>query len=330
MLDEKDFINGVWNKYENYSNNRKSKDKFFSKKLYQNSEYILGIKSFIIFLISLVATAGIVYAGITTYNFVQNSTSTDFNKNQGYDYNQNMLYNNGIYYKKINSYEEYEDAKKIWNDLVDIKQEDFEKYFVVILAGENYNTTGLYISNIHIKNQKLCIELKKKDVWNENDTVISAKVPKELEREEIEIKNLLNEVNTTNKYKNIDEITYDYSIDEALKENCFTINDKNQVVSNNKTRLNEFVENCNNKINDLIRICIYESNRTIICDIEYINNKINMVEKVIESNNVNTNHYTGVGITYKKRKSLDGKGYSYDYNLYNEMGKNTIICIIKE
>lgn len=330
MLDEKDFINEVWNKYENYSHKRNNKDKFFSKRLYKNSQYILAIKSFITFLISLAATVGIVYAGITTYNFVQKSTSTNFNKYPGYDYNQNMISNNGIYYKKINSYEEYEGAKKIWDNLVDMKQEDFGDYFILILAGENYNTTGLYISNIYIENQKLCIELEKKDVWNENDTVISTKIPKELDREQIEIINLPNDVDTADKYKNIDNITDDYSIEEAISDNCFVINDKNQVVSNNKTRLNEFVENCNNKINDLIRICIYESNRTIICDIEYINNKINMVEKVIESNNINTNYYTGVGITYKKRKSLDGKGYSYDYNLYNEMGRNTIICIIKE
>lgn len=330
MLDEKDFINGVWNKYENYSHTRKKKDNFFSKKNYKNTEYLLTIKSFVTFILSIITATGIVYAGITTYNFIQKSTSTDFNKNQGYDYNQNMISNNGMYYKKINSYEEYEEAKKIWDNLVDMNQGDFKDYFMVILAGENYNTTGLYISNLYIENQKLCIELKKKDVWNENDTVISTKISKELDREQIEIKNLPNEVNTTNKYRDIDDITCDYSIEEAIADNCFVINDKNQVVSNNETRLNEFVENCNNKINDLIRICIYESNRTIICDIEYLHNKINMVEKVIESNNVNTNYYTGIGITYKKRKSLDGRGYSYDYNLYNEMGKNTIICIIKE
>lgn len=330
MLDERNFIDSVWQKYENYSNNKINKDKFFVKKICKTNKYILSLKSFVAFIIYLLATTGIVYAGITTYKFIQSSTSTNFNKNPRYDYNQNMILNNGIYYKKIYTYEEYVNAKTIWDNLVDIKQEDFNEYFMVILAGENYNTTGLYISNIYIENQKLCIELKKKDIWDKNDTVISTKVSKELYREELKIINSPNDVNTTDKYNNIDNITNDYSIEEAISDNCLVINDKNQVVSNNRTRLNEFVENSNNKINDWIRICIYESNRTIICDIEYINNKINMVEKVLESNTVNTNYYTGVGITYRKRKSLDGNGYSYDYNLYNEMGQNTIICIIKE
>lgn len=330
MLEEKDFINKVWNKYENYSNNRKNTDRFFYKKIYQNSKYILAVKSFIAFLISLVTTAGIVYAGITTYNLIQKSTSTNFNKNPGYDYNQNMILNNGIYYKKINSYEEYENAKKVWDNLVDMKREDFNNYFMIILAGENYNTTGLYISNIYIENQKLCVELNKKDVWSENDTVISTKISKELYREQIEIINLPNDVDTTNKYKSIDNITNDYNIEKAIFDNCFVINDKNQVVSNDKNRLNEFIENCNNAVNDLIRICIYESNRTIICDIKCLGKKINMVEKVIQNDTINKNYYTGVGITVKKRTSLDKTGYSYDYCLYNEKGNNVIICIIKD
>lgn len=330
MLNENDFINSVWDKYEDYSFKNKNNDKFFKKKVYKNSEYILALKSFMMTAISLLITTGIVYAGVSTYKIVQKSTNTDFNKNYTYDYNQNMILNNGMYYKKIDTYEEYKMAKNIWDNLIDMNEEDFNDNFIVILAGENYNTTGLYISNIYSKENKLFIELRKKENWDKNDTVISTKISKNFESEQIEIVNLPNDINTKDKYKSIDSITNEYNIEEAISDNCFVINDKNQVVSNNKTRLNEFVENCNNKINDLIRICIYESNRTIICDIECINNKINMVEKVIQSNNINTNYYTGVGITYKKRKSLDGKGYSYDYNLYNEMGKNVIICIIKE
>lgn len=328
MLDEKDFMNNVWNKYEYYSSNKERKNEFLLKHVYKNTEYILAIKSFITFIISLLVTSGIVYAGITTYKFIQSSTSTNFNS--GFDYNQNMTFNNSMYYKMICTYEEYTQAKEIWNNLVEIEENEFKDYFIIVIAGENYNTTGLYISDIYTKEEKLCVELRKKDIWNENDTVISTKVSKNLYKDQIEIINLPNEVDTTNKYKNIDEITSDYSIDEAIKDNCFTINDKNQVVSNNKTRLNKFIENCNNKINDLIRICIYEPNRIIICDVEYLNNKINMVEKVIKSDNINTNYYTGVSITSMRRRSLDGTGYSYNYTLYNESGKGIIVCIVKE
>ena len=41
MLNENDFINSVWDKYEDYSFKNKNNDKFFKKKVYRNSEYIL-------------------------------------------------------------------------------------------------------------------------------------------------------------------------------------------------------------------------------------------------------------------------------------------------
>ncbi|DAA99497.1 TPA: hypothetical protein CPT96_08520, partial [Candidatus Gastranaerophilales bacterium HUM_10] len=71
------------------------------------------------------------------------------------------------------------EAKKIWNNLVEIEPEEFNDYFIIIIAGENYDTTSLYISNAFIKNEELYIELKKTDVWDGNNTVISTKIPKE-------------------------------------------------------------------------------------------------------------------------------------------------------
>lgn len=327
MLDEKEFINNVWNKYRYCLHKRKNNYQFFSRHLYRNTEYILAIKSFITFIIAILTASGIVYAGITTYNYIQKNTYTDFSKQQGYDYNQNMILNNSMYYKKINTYEEYKEAKKIWDNLVDMNQKDFKSYFMIILAGENYNTTGLYISDIYTKEQKLCIELRKKEVWSEKDTIISAKVSKELYKEEIEIINLPNDVDTTGKYKDIESILYDYSMEEAIKDNCFVINEKNQIVSNDKERLNEFVNNCNNNINDLLRICRYESNQTVIYDIEYKSNKINLVRKSVGNNvNANIRYRTGVGIEILKMPSTAGGGYYY--SLYDEIGNKNLICVI--
>lgn len=329
MLDEKDFINEIWNKYDKYKYKRNTKKDFFKKHHYKNSEYILTIKSFIIFIISILATTGIVYAGITTYKFIQKSTSTDFNKHQGYDYNQNMLYNNGMYYKIINNYEEYQEIQKIWDNLVDMQINDFKDNFMIILVGENYNTTGLYISDIYTKYEKLCIELRKKDVWSEKDTVISTKISKEFYSDNIEILNLPNEVNTDGKYKNIEDITPDYTMEEAISDNCFVINEKEQIVSNDKERLNEFIDNCNNQINDLIRICTYENNGITIYDIEYNKNKLNMtVKRSVEKSNFITYNYTGTGISVLKRPATAGGGYSY--SLYDEIGNKCLICFVSD
>ena len=151
MLDEKDFINNVWNKYEYYSSTKEHKNKFLLKNVYKSNKYILAVKSFITFIISLLVTSGIVYAGITTYKFIQSSTSTNFNS--GFDYNQNMTFNNSMYYKMICTYEEYIQAKETWDNLVDIEENEFKDYFIIVIAGENYNTTGLYISDIYTKEE---------------------------------------------------------------------------------------------------------------------------------------------------------------------------------
>ena len=328
MLNENDFINSVWDKYEDYSFKNKNNDKFFKKKVYRNSEYILALKSFMMTAISLLITTGIVYAGVSTYKIVQKSTNTDFNKNYTYDYNQNMILNNGMYYKKIDTYEEYNMAKNIWDNLIDMSEEDFNDNFMIILAGENYNTTGLYISNIYSKENKLFIELRKKENWDKNDTVISTKISKDLDSEHIEIVNLPNDIDSSKIYTSIDNITSDYSINTAISDNCFVINEKNLIVSNDKALLDNFIKNCNNKISDVIRICIYESNRTIICDMEFKDNKINMIEKLFVGSTVQINNYTGIGI--KKIEIPKAAGGGYSYSLYDQIGNKNIICIIHD
>ena len=205
----------------------------------------------------------------------------------------------------------------------------FKYNFIIILVGENYNTTGLYISDIYTKYEKLCIELRKKDVWSEKDTVISTKISKEFYSDNIEILNLPNEVNTDGKYKNIEDITPDYTMEEAISDNCFVINEKEQIVSNDKERLNEFIDNCNNQINDLIRICTYENNFITIYDIEYNKNKLNMtVKRSVEKSNFITYNYTGTGISVLKRPATAGGGYSY--SLYDEIGNKCLICFVSD
>lgn len=317
-MTNQEFIDGVWEKYDNYIHT-KEKDKFFVKNLYRSINLKRNLRIISNIILALISTAGIVYAGTVTYEFIQKSTKTDFKKNIGYDYNQNMIYNNSMYYKKIYTYEEYLDAQKIWNNLVDMQEKDFENSFVIILAGENYDTTSLYVSNIYEKNQELCIELRKKDTWNIDDTVISIKIPKELDREKINIINLPNEVNTGGKYININLLKEEYTIEEAIKDNCFVVK-VNEIVSNNKKQLDDFVNNCNNKIEDLIRIYIQEIDGVSIYDIEYKNDKINMVNRSMKSNNDRILYHTGNKIVVRKINS------AIEYSLYDEIGNQTLFC----
>lgn len=278
------------------------------------------IKTAMLVLLITAFTTGLVYAAIKVYEIIQTNTKTDFYVYRDYDYTQDMKYSNSMYYKKIYTFDEYIEAKKIWNNLVEMEENDFEQSFVVVLAGENYNTMNLYISDIYKTEQKLCIELRKRISWDDN-TIVSGKIPKELDMEEIEIINIPNDVNVANQTKNIDSLTEEYTIEEALKDDCFVIK-LNKIVSNNSERLNNFVNNCNKNIEDSIRIYIQETERIIINDLEYKNNQINMVTKILKSNNDRTLYNTGnkIGI-------IEFESYK-DYILYNEIGGQRIICSI--
>lgn len=323
-MTDQEFINNVWNKYDNYLK-QNVEDTFFIKDQYKSIKFAHKLGLVFNFILSLIVTTGVVYASIFAYEFIQKNTNTNFDKNKGYDYKQNMIYNNSMYYKKIYNYNEYLEIQKIWDNLVELKQEEFSDYFIIIIAGENYATTNLYVSDIYDKDEKLFIELKQKsNEWNENNTVISVKVPKELDRENINLINLPNEIKNQNQKLSIDEISHDYSIEDAIQDNCFVvISDKrNIVVSEDKDRLNNFVNNCNNKINDYIRIYIKEPERFIIHDLEYKDNKIIMVTKEFNSGGDEMYYRTGnklVTIT------IDS---TIHYNLYDEIGNNTTFCIL--
>lgn len=70
MLSDKDFRNEVWKKYEFYSNNP-NKEKFFESNLYKKNKNVYDIAKMIAtFLIITTSSAGIVYAGIMSYNYI--------------------------------------------------------------------------------------------------------------------------------------------------------------------------------------------------------------------------------------------------------------------
>lgn len=232
-MTDQEFVNGIWKKYDNYLNT-KNRDNFFVKYKYKKIKFRKKLRMAFNFILGLISMAGMVYAGLITHEIIQKNTKTDFEKNPGYDYNQNMIYDNEMYYKKLYTYEEYLDAQEIWDGLVDMQEKDFENSFVIILAGENYDTTCLYISNVYIKDEELFIELRKKEYWDINETVISVELSKQLDREKVNIINLPNQVNTEGKYIDIELLTEEYSIEEAIKDNCVVIKD-NKIISPDAT-----------------------------------------------------------------------------------------------
>lgn len=292
--------------------------KSLKTKITNDKEYIKNnslVRIIMNFIIVIIAITGVTYAGVTAYRFIQRETKTNFSN---YDYNEDMQYYDGIYYKRITSYQTYLKDLKKWNELVEMTEDDFNNYFVVVVAGENYNTTGLYISDITTDEENLYIDLNKKDKWD-GSTVISSKIEKDLYRENIVIRNNPNVPDTSNIFVSMEEIPIGYSKEQAIQDGCFVI-EYNKVISNDKEQFNRFIENANKGIDGFIRIYDYNiiENVTII-DLECKNGKINMSQ----CNKTQAGNYP----VYNSGNYIE-KGSLGIYWLCDEIGNEKAICSI--
>ena len=271
-----------------------SKKKIF---IILGSLLIIGASSIIALFIGKANVTEKDYAG-----FIQKDTRTDFSKNGAHEYYQNMMYSDGIYYKRIYSYDEYLKATEIWENLVEMSESDFKKSFVLIIAGQNYETTNLYISDIYVKDNTTYVELRRKDKWSAGNTVISAKISKELDKEKIEIKNLPNVVSTAGKYIELNEITMEYTKEQAIEDGCFVVENYGEVISDNKKQLDEFIEK---KENGVLRIYRYGKDYFTISDIQYNNGVVNINSRTFNliENTINPITYS-TGNEIKKQSFL--------------------------
>ena len=296
--------------------------KSLKTKISNDKEYIKNNSMFRIimnFIIVIIAITGVTYAGITAYKFVQKETKTDFSNNPDYDdYSEDMEISDGIYYKRITSYQTYLKDLEKWNELVEMTEDDFNNYFIVVVAGENYDTTGLYISCIEADDDNLYIDLKKKDKWD-GSTVISRKIEKDLYRENIVIRNNPNVPDSSNKFISMEKIPIGYTKQQAIQDGCFVI-EYNKVISDDKEEFERFIENANKGIDGFIRIYQYDiiENATII-DLECKNGKINMSQC--------NKTQIGSSPVYNSGNSIE-KGSLGIYWLYDEIGNKKSICSI--
>lgn len=77
-----------------------------------------------------------------------------------------MIYNEKIYYKKINDYSEYKVVKNRWEEIIDMQEEDFKNNFMIITAIENTSMQGLIVDKIEVDNDTLYISLIREDAEN--------------------------------------------------------------------------------------------------------------------------------------------------------------------
>lgn len=320
MKNDNEFVNEIWNKYDLYSNSRK-KDKFFNKHLYKNTDYMINIRAMLTFIVVFISTIGMVYAtGVTTYNFFQKELNYDVREDYEDDYMDSFEIIEGFFCKKITTYNEYIKLKDVL-DIVEMTEEDFQNYFVLILIGGHYDTTGLYVSNVSADNNTLYIDLNKKEKWNEER--ISLKISNSLNRDNLKIINHPNIPDMSSKYMKLEEIPKDYTSQQAVEDGCFVVVER-KIVSEDKDMLKNFKKDCENGIEGIIRVYEVDSlNPARIIDVEYKNERFNMCILFTEDGK----EYYSTGKTIDEFKDLSGE---VTYSITNEMGEHTFICSIEE
>lgn len=144
-----------------------------------------------------------------------------------YDFSQDMEYKDKIYHKKINSYSEYQEYKKIQEDILDMTEEDFSKYFMIVTAVENTDMLGLTVDKIENYEEGLYISLIKspeEESIDSEKTCISYVIPRTMERTDIyctrnlkeEEKDLSNEMQIANLDNETDSqmLNYQYKTED--------------------------------------------------------------------------------------------------------------------
>jgi hypothetical protein len=298
MLDKENFKQRVFEKYE--ENSKKINDDFYNVHFYTQKKIRFNLlkKYLISNLIPIIVTVGTVYAGVATVNYFKQKSKTDFENNIDYDYSQDMNYQDKIYHKVISSYDDYEKAKEKWNNLVSMNSEDFNEYFILVIAVENTSLIGLDVSNITSDTDNLYVELYQSDKFtNTEESVISVKISREQLRENIKF-NITGLQPQDDKYISINEISKDYSKEQAIKDGCFVI-ENNEIMSSNTNQIIDFVENKSSKF---IRIVDFEQ-ETIITDIEYKDNKYYINRLYLDTGK--TVYKIGKDIIISKPKNLD-------------------------
>lgn len=97
-----------------------------------------------------------------------------------YDFTNDMEYDESIYHRKIDNYEEYLKVKARWNEILDMSEEDFKNSFMVITAIENTSMLGLNVDKIETDNNTLYIALKLEgDLIEEGTGLISSQEEQE-------------------------------------------------------------------------------------------------------------------------------------------------------
>lgn len=284
-------------------------------------------KTFLIIIVVSILWAGITYAGMIIYNqFIKKQDEIEsrglFDLGDGHTYYEidlmanDMIWNNEskLYHRVIDNSSDYEKYKSRIKEFPNVEEINFNENFIIIIANENVrqpHEKDLTIYNITADENKTHIIMKQKENPNYNveSNIWYAIVDKSLLRSDADV-TIEQRMFNTYEFKDIDEISEDYSMDEAIEDGCIVLQN-NKLISNNIDKLDNFIEDTKNNKNSFIRIYLNYGNESRIRDLEYYNG-IYYVRDVNLHNREKKYYNSYEGILKKTHNKL-GTEYSWEY-----------------
>lgn len=328
MQNKELFRQEVYEKYNYYQNHKKE---FFAVPILKKSTRTLPIlKMVAIFVICIISTLGITYAGITIYEyFTQQASKFDYEKNKEYNIykDNNMSHGNNIHYIKIDDYQIYQSYQEKFQ-IPQMTQEDFEDSFMVIITLQSVAMEKLKISSINADETTLYIELdyySEEEQYDEENTVISTIISRQMEREKLEVYRK-EFVPTSPNYINIKELPKDYTLENAIQDGCFVLKN-NEVISEDKEQIDEFIKDTKEGKEDFIRIVnSYEmlDKITLITDIQYKSGKYYVYQKQIIGDKEESQDCICI-----EMQTIHDKALGKIYYLKDRFNQSVSICIVK-
>lgn len=214
---------------------------------------------------------------------------------------------NNIYYKKISSYNEYQEYRNKYN-LPDEQEETFNENFVIITSVENSNMLNLAPKELQKENNKLKIAFFKDNNIDSKYNSFKIIISKELESDIIEPYRQISEIIPYTETIPIEQIPFNYTLEQAQHDNCYIVdNEKNY----NVEILNSFLENYKARKNSFIRMIKFYENKEIIRDIYY-----NAKDDIFLICEDDTRAFNNFSYNYYKYFKLEEKILSKDIKCY--------------
>ena len=269
MLSDEEFIDCVWNKYNNLCNLNKT-DNFYKKDFYKRYDAFRILSQVASFIIVMITTVSVVYAGSIVYEYLQKRSKPNYESNMNSYFE---ISDNEIYYKAIDNYKDYVTYKNKWSNIIEVTEEDFEKNFVIVIVA-TWRMPDIAIKDIYNDDEVLDIivdNILTTEAKEREEYMVSSILPKKLKRDKIKV--IINKKTiTTNKYKKLEELPNEYTSTEAENDGCIVVKD-NEISATGSTLINSFMKNPKNE--EYIRIATYEDNEKFltIYDVQYIDNE---------------------------------------------------------